>query len=379
MNRVEETADLIVVGAGVMGCAAAYYLAKRGVKVLVLESEMIGHGGSSRSGGGVRQSARDVRELPIAIYGVQHLWPTLSEELGVNVEYHQSGNLRLGKTEAHRQVLQQRTDSCLAAGLDVRMVDGYEIHQLCPCLAPDVQVASLCPTDGHANPLITTLGYYRAARRLGVHFITGEKAVQLVRCKGRVRQVVTAAGNRYEADQILVTAGYWSRSLLNTVEIDIPMFKRVDQSIVTEPMPFMFSQMLGTAEGHFHGRQSDNGSFTFGDHTGLEIQHKNKTDRTDNTPLLAGVACRDVSEYIPALRHAKVIRTWSGWLDMTPDELPVLDAVDELPGLLVGCGFSGHGFGLAPAVGQILCQLALGEQTCVDVSALNYHRFDGRC
>lgn len=70
---------------------------------------------------------------------------------------------------------------------------------------------------------------------------------------------------------------------------------------------------------------------------------------------------------------------WAGWLDMTPDELPVLDVVDELPGLIVGCGFSGHGFGLAPGAAKILSQLALGEETCVDVSSLNYNRFDGRC
>lgn len=379
MSGVKETADIIIVGAGVMGCGAAYYLAQRGVKVLVLESEMIGHGASSRSGGGVRQSARDVRELPIAIYSVQHLWPTLSEELGVDVEYIQDGNLRLGKTEEHQKILQARTDSCVAAGLDVRMVDAYEIHQLCPCLAPDVVTASLCPTDGHANPLLTTLGYYKAARRLGAHFITGERAVRLERIKGRVRRVVTAAGNVYEADQIMVTAGYWTRQLLNTVGIDIPMFKRIDQSIVTEPMPHMFRQMLGTAEGHFHGRQSVHGSFTFGDHTGLEIQHKNKQDRPAATSLLAGVACRDVVEYIPVLANAKVIRVWAGWLDMTPDELPVLDVVDELPGLIVGCGFSGHGFGLAPGAAKILSQLALGEETCVDVSSLNYNRFDGRC
>ena len=100
---MKVTADVIIVGGGVVGCAAAYYLAKKGVKdVIVLEaSESIGHGGSSRNGGGVRQSGRDVRELPYAIYAVQNMWPTLSEELGMDVEYYQKGNLRLGKTEAH--------------------------------------------------------------------------------------------------------------------------------------------------------------------------------------------------------------------------------------------------------------------------------------
>lgn len=101
----KHTAEVIIIGGGVNGCAAAYYLAKAGMQdVIVLEgSPSIGHGGSSRNGGGVRQSGRDVRELPYAMYAVQNMWPTLSEELGVDVEYYQKGNLRLGKTDAHME------------------------------------------------------------------------------------------------------------------------------------------------------------------------------------------------------------------------------------------------------------------------------------
>ena len=93
-----NTAEVIIVGSGVIGCAAAYYLAKQGVSVLVLERDQsIGNGGSSRNGGGVRQSGRDPRELPLAMYAVEHMWPKLSEELEIDVEYHKQGNLRLGK------------------------------------------------------------------------------------------------------------------------------------------------------------------------------------------------------------------------------------------------------------------------------------------
>ena len=104
---MKRTADVIIIGGGANGCAAAYYLAKAGQKnVIVLEgSPSIGHGGSSRNGGGVRQSGRDVRELPYAMYGIQNMWPTLSEELGADVEYRQAGNLRLGKTPAHLEKL----------------------------------------------------------------------------------------------------------------------------------------------------------------------------------------------------------------------------------------------------------------------------------
>ena len=175
---MSRTADVIIIGSGVIGCATAYYLAKKGTSVIVLDKdENIGNGGSARNGGGVRQSGRDPRELPLAMYAVNNLWPTLSEELGVNVEYHKKGNLRLGKTEHHLEILQGLTDRATACGLDVRMIDGAEVRAINPYLSDEVIGASWCATDGHANPLMTTLGYYRAARRLDDDFLAGCKLV----------------------------------------------------------------------------------------------------------------------------------------------------------------------------------------------------------
>ena len=173
---MKTKASVVIIGGGIIGCATAYYMAKSGMNdVIVLEgSDHIGNGGSSRNGGGVRQSGRDVRELPLVMYGIKNLWPTLSDELEVDCEYHQDGNLRLGKNEEHAKILTKLADNARKVGLDVRMIDGDEVRQINPYLSHEVTVASWCPTDGHANPLTTTLGYYKMARRLGVTFITGE-------------------------------------------------------------------------------------------------------------------------------------------------------------------------------------------------------------
>ena len=169
-------ADVIVIGGGIIGNAAAYYLAKRGCSVIVLEkSDHLGDGGSSRNGGGVRQSGRDKRELPLAMYGIKNLWPTLSEELETDVEYCQDGNLRLGKTEEHMKILSGLAENAQSCGLDVRMISGEEVRDICPYLSDEVIGASWCPTDGHANPMLATLGFYKKARELGVRFITGEE------------------------------------------------------------------------------------------------------------------------------------------------------------------------------------------------------------
>lgn len=375
MNR---TADVIIIGGGVVGCAAAYYLAKAGTSnVIVLESTgSIGHGGSSRNGGGVRQSGRDVRELPYAMYGIKYLWPSLSEELGVDVEYTQKGNLRLGKTEEHLKKLQTLATNAQSVGLDVRMVNAKEVKEICPYLSDDIIGASWCPTDGHANPLTTTLGFYKRALEMGVRFFTKAEVTELRKVKGKVRKVVLSDGEVLEGETIILAAAYESRAIARTVGVDLPMTRLIDECLVTEMQPHMFDIMLGTAGADFYGHQAKHGSFVFGSDCGYE----EVTDMTDPSKFITNsmtlsASCRAIMDYVPALKHAKVVRSWCGWLDNAFDGVPFISRVEEAEGLIVACGFTGHGFGTAPAVGLMLSQMVAGEDTIVDIGALRYDRF----
>lgn len=374
---MKTTAEVIIIGGGVNGCAAAYYLAKRGIKdVIVLEaSDSIGHGGSSRNGGGVRQSGRDIRELPYAMYAIQHQWPTLSEELGVDVEYCQKGNLRLGKTEEHLKKLNKLATNAQSVGLDVRMIDGKEVKEINPYLSDEIIGASWCPTDGHANPLMTTLAYYKRAVELGVSFVKGAPVKEIKKIKGKARQVVVEDGTVFEGETIILVAGYESREIARTVGIDIPMTKYFEEALVTEMQPHMFDQMLGTADADFYGHQSTHGSFVFGSECGLEEAIDKPMEDLSTSSLTMSAGCRAIMGYIPALKDAKVVRSWGGWLDLCIDGVPVISPVDEVPGLILACGFTGHGFGTAPAVGLMLSQMVEGEDTVVDISALRYDRF----
>lgn len=375
MSRV---ADTIIIGGGVVGCAAAYYLAKAGnSNVIVLEgTKSIGHGGSSRNGGGVRQSGRDVRELPYAMYGIKNLWPNLSEELGVDTEYTQKGNLRLGKTEEHLKKLNTLASNAQSVGLDVRMVDAKEVKEICPYLADDIIGASWCPTDGHANPLTTTLGYYKRSLEMGVKYYTDAPVKELRKIKGKVRQVVLNDGTVFEGESIILAAGYESREIARTVGVDIPMTRLIDEALVTEMQPHMFDIMLGTAGGDFYGHQAHHGSFVFGSDSGYEVVTDMKDPSAMETnSLTLSASCRAIMSYVPALKDAKIVRSWAGWLDNAFDGVPFISRVDEAPGLILACGFTGHGFGTAPAVGLMLSQMVAGEETVVDISALRYNRF----
>lgn len=374
---MSQCADIIIIGGGIIGNSTAYYLAKKGCSVIVLEkSDHIGNGGSSRNGGGVRQSGRDKRELPLAMYGIKNLWPALSEELGMDVEYYQHGNLRLGKTEDHLRILKNLADNASSLGLDVQMVDGKEAKSICPYLSEEVVGASWCKTDGHANPMLATLAYYRRARALGVRFITGEDVISIRKIKGKARQVITT-NTTYEAETIILSAGYDSRKIAATVGVDIPMNQVLLEVLVTEAQPPMFYQMLGTAMADFYGHQSTHGSFVFGGASGFE--GVNKDDGTPVTSsLTASCICRGIMKYFPCLADAKIVRTWAGWIDECADHVPVISQVEEVPGLILACGFTGHGFGIAPTAGTLLSQMAVGEDTVLDVSAFRYDRFKAK-
>ena len=374
---MNNTADVIVIGGGVVGCATAYYLAKKGVKnVIVLEADKsIGHGGSSRNGGGVRQSGRDVRELPYAIYAVQNMWPHLSEELGVNVEYYQRGNLRLGKTETHLKKLEKLASNARSLGLDMNVVDGKTVKEICPYLSDDIIGASWCPTDGHANPMMTTLAYYKRSTEMGVRYFTEAKAKELRKIKGKIRKVVLESGEIFEAETVIVAAGYESRYITRTVGIDVPMTRYFEEALVTEMQPHMFDIMLGTADADFYGHQAQHGSFVFGSESGLEEATDMSPNDLKTNSLTVSAGCRAIMGYIPLLADAKIVRTWGGWLDNCYDGVPVISKVDEVPGLIIACGFTGHGFGTAPSVGLMLSQMVVGEDTVVDISALRYDRF----
>ena len=256
------------------------------------------------------------------------------------------------------------------------MIDGDEVRRINPHLSHEVTVASWCPTDGHANPLTTTLGFYKMARRLGARFITGEPVTELRTVKGKIRKVITP-NNVYEGEQVLVAAGLHSREILGTVGIDVPMDGSLLEALVTEAEAPMFDQMLGTADADFYGHQTKHGSFVFGGSSGLEPFYKdNGTPVTSSRT--APCICRGIMKYFPELADAKIVRTWAGWSDRSADGVPVLGAVDEIPGLYAACAFTGHGFGISPAVGDQLAKLIRTGSTDVDLSPLRYDRFHAK-
>jgi len=366
-----STADVVIVGGGVMGCAIAYNLAKEGLKPVVVEKSDIGGEASGSNGGGVRQSARNLKEMPLAMESVR-MYGELHEELGMDVEYVQKGNLRLCTNSDEFETLRQSVENQKAVGLDLEMLDRQQVLELNPYIGDTVIGASFCATDGHVNPFLVTYGFFKRARELGARFLTGERVRNIRLQKGRVTGVVTDKGT-LQTDTVVNAAGVAGRDVCNMVGLDIPMRPVFSEALITEPYPPLFPQMFGHARGLFYGRQTVHGPFFWGGFVGTE-QYIHR----EGKPLFHYIGpsiSRSVIEYFPLLKDLHVIRMWSGLIAAMSDGLPVLGLTEEVPGLILCTGFSGHGFGLAPLIGRLMSELIMDCNVSMPIHDFCYSRF----
>jgi sarcosine oxidase subunit beta len=354
-----------------MGCAIAYNLAKEGLKSVVIEKSDIGGEASGSNGGGVRQSARNLKEMPLAMESIQ-IYGRLHEELGMDVEYVRQGNLRLCTSDEELETMRQSIKNQKTTGLELEMLDRKEVLEINPYVGEKVIGASFCPTDGHANPFLVTYGFFKKAKSLGAQFYTHEEAREIRLQKGRVAAVVTDK-NTFETDLVVDAAGIAGRKVANMVGLDFPMRPLFSEALITEPYPALFKQMIGHAKGLFYGRQTVHGPFFWGGFVGTEefIYRQGKPLFHYIGPAISQL----VIDFFPVLKDIHVIRTWSGLIAQMSDGIPVLGFAQEVPGFVLATGFSGHGFGLAPVIGRLISELIMDCTTSIPISDFCYGRF----
>jgi sarcosine oxidase subunit beta len=366
-----DKADVVIIGGGVMGCAIAYNLAKEGLKPVVIEKSDIGGEASGANGGGVRQSARNLTEMPLAIESIR-MYGHLHEELGMDVEYVRQGNLRLCTSEEELETMRKSVASQKTVGLELEMLDRRQVLEINPHVGDKVVGASYCPTDGHVNPFLVTYAFFLKAKSLGARFHTHEEAREIRLQKGRVTAVITDK-NTFETDLVVDAAGIAGRKIANMVGLDIPMRPVFTEALITDPYPPLFRQMIGHAKGLFYGRQTVHGPFFWGGFVGTEqFIHRG------GKPLFhfIGPAISElVIDFFPVLKQVHVIRMWSGLIAQMSDGIPVLGLTQEVPGFVFATGFSGHGFGLAPIIGRLISELIMDCNPSIPISDFCYGRF----
>ncbi|WP_395453438.1 NAD(P)/FAD-dependent oxidoreductase (plasmid) [Azospirillum melinis] len=347
---------VIVLGGGLIGSAAAFFLARRGLSVTLLERNRVGTGATVASFGNIRRTGRYLPQLPLA-HRSRALWGEAERLLGRDVEFRATGHLRLVFDEDGLADMRRYIADARPWGLELDELSPPEIRRRFPGLGPGAIAASFSPQDGSGNPRLIAPAFADAARRLGAEIVEG--------C-GPVDVSATASGfeatthrGRFTADCLLNAAGAWGATIAARFGESVPMAAYGPQMGVTEPLPHRILPVVGMwsrAGGDGYLRQVERGNIVFGGGAervpvALDPGHA----RADPARLPGQL--RALVRLLPALADVTVIRTWSGCEGYVADKLPVMGASATTPGLFHAFGFSGHGFQLGPGVGDVMAEI----------------------
>lgn len=370
-----ERADVVIIGGGISGCAAAYELARTGAHVILLERGEIASMASGWTLAGVRVSGRHPAEIPLALAAIER-WATLAEELEGETEYIRSGNLRLARDGDELATVRAIVAEQRDLGVDVAMLEGNAaVRTLAPALTAEIPGAAYCATDGHANPGKTVGAYAAAAARAGAEIRTCTTVTNVVQVGGTIQGVETDAGS-IAADVVVNTAGVYADRICAMIGLDLPLTTYHVTAIGSVPMPRLLDQVLGVGNADFAGRQERSGAMRITDGGAPWSWPARPLAPGDVQPPAAMVATvlQRAWQLIPALRSMRVARVWGGLLDVTPDEIPVI-ARTEVQGFVVAAGFSGHGFCLGPVTGHLIRDLATTGEPSLPIVAFQLNRF----
>jgi len=369
--------DVAVIGGGIVGCAAAYFLAKKGLQVIVLEKGPgVGLQASGNNGGGVRQHSRRAA-LPLAMESVK-LWATLAQELNADLEYVRTGNLKIALDEASVESYERELAWEHEHGLnDVRLLTAAECHALVPGISARVLAGKLCASDGIANPLLVTPAFARAGAKLGVKFRLNTAATGLLRQGASVCGVKTAS-DEVEARVVINAAGPWAARFAAEAGCPIIIGPGRSQLLVTERLRHNPIKLWVTVSGVGYLRPTHANNLVIGSAGARNDQYSYLLDYGT-----AAIMARRLSKVLPWMKDISVIRAFTGITEYTPDSQPYIGAVPGAPGLYVAAGFSGEGFCPGPVTGKILAEMIEGNIPLVSLEPFRPDRFapsigDGR-
>ncbi len=408
--------EVAIIGAGIVGAASAYYLAKQGVPVTLLEKGSIAGEQSSRNWGFVRQQGRHSAELPLMI-ACNGIWQNLHKELAADLGWRQGGNLRIAVDDERIAVFESWQRLAAEYGLDTRILSTTELRDVVPSLTLAARGGMYTPSDGQADPTRVTTAFCMAARRLGARIYEHCAVTGVDVGGGAVRGVNTERG-MIVAGTVVCAAGVWSSRLLRRLGLSLPTVWVRNSVARTEPLAALTASAVWMPEVAF--RQAADGRVTIApgaiahhdimldsvryatkfwqalqqDKDSLRLRlgrpllddicgryrrfttHRTLDPAPDSIALRAAVDC--FTQRVAADQAVRVARSWAGYIDMTPDLLPVLDAQAAPSGLVVATGFSGHGFGLGPIAGRVVAEMATGRDVDADLKPFQLQRFSER-
>ncbi|MDP3520248.1 MAG: FAD-dependent oxidoreductase [Hydrogenophaga sp.] len=362
--------DVAIVGGGIVGASAALALRRMGMAVVLLERDLCGSRSSGVNFGGVRRQGRPLSQLPLA-QRAHRIWASLPALIGTDGEYRRSGHFKIGRSEADMAALEHYADLSRDFDLGLELVSGQRLRTECPWLGGRALGGSLCPEDGQANPRLVSPAFALAAARAGAQ-IFERSPLTAVAHDGQQFTLQSGHSLAVQAPLLLNCAGAWAGSLAAQFGEAVPLRSGHPAMAVTEPLPFFMRWSLGVEGGGIYCRQVARGNVVLGGGSGVGLD----TDRARSERSAIATLGEQAIALLPALKHAQLIRTWSGTEGYLPDRQPVLCTSRTTPGLIHGFGFAGAGFQIGPAVGEVLAELARDGRSTTPIAAFSLARFD---
>jgi len=357
---MRDRAEIVIIGAGIMGLAIAYHLARAGTKdIVVVDKSYLCGGASGRNGGGVRaqwSSEANVRLMQESI----RMCRDFASEMKINVWFRQGGYLFLVRDEDKRRALEQSAKVQNECGLGTRMLTPAQAQKIVPELDPSgIVAASFNPDDGVVFPWPFVWGFAQAARKLGVEVETFRDVVGFDVVGKRIDAVVTrklgtdgrtSPLERIRTHRVVNAAGAWSPEIAKLLGVELPNKPHRHEICSTEPLkPWLRPLVADLTDGLYFSQS------TRGEIVGGVGQHRVPEGLDQNSSFaFLGLYARSLVRACPILGNVKVLRQWAGCYDITPDQNPIVGEIDEIDDFYQASGFMGHGFMMAPVMGKLI-------------------------
>jgi sarcosine oxidase subunit beta len=370
---MEKTADVVILGGGIIGVSIAYHLAlKKAGKIILLEKGQLGEGSTSRCVGGIRTQFSTEINIRFSLESIK-TFERFEEEFGVNPEFKRIGYLFLATTEKEIEIFKENIKLQRKFGIPVELLDSNEIKIRWPYLQmDDILGGTFCYWDGYAGPSEVLSGFVSGAKREGAKIYENTEAVGISLKKGKVNGVKT--DKEEISTPIVVNAGGPFASLIGEMAgIKIPVKPLRRQVFITAPFSLtdqIIPLTIDFSRGWYFRQEVDglllSGPLDQEPSFNLNIDYEAMAEASENAMYR-----------VPALEKACIARGWAGLYEISPDNHAILGKTPEVEGLILANGFSGHGFQHSPAVGKVMAELITeGKATTIDISPLSIERFE---
>lgn len=373
MRPLPSSAEVVIVGGGIIGVSIAYYLAKKGMReVLLLERGMMGEGATGKCAGGIRTQFSTEINIRLSLLSLK-VFEHFKEEFGVDPEFNPAGYLFLAVRKRQWTILKTNAQLMKTLGLDVELLGPSEIRGRWPFLrVDDLLGGSYSKCDGYAGPYEILQGFAKGARELGAMLIEGAEVTKIYRKRERVQAVETAAGERIVTPLVINAAGPYASRVAAMVGVELlvkPLRRQLFFTDVFEELPALFPLVIDLEHGWYMRREGK----------GLLLAGPEDAESSFNEKVDFGgqewTAARSLHR-VPILERARIVRGLAGLYDISPDHHAILGPFPEIKGFVCANGFSGHGFQHSPAIGILIAELiAEGRSKTVDIYPLRPHRF----